>query len=73
MTRVEIEKDREGSWLAYVDDDMGTEELGKYASKAEAKTAAKNWMKNNPKGIQNTIGGGVLPGAEDNGQWKGFF
>lgn len=78
QTRVKIEKvgteAADGiKYLVNVDDALGMERLGKFETKQEARREAKNWMKNNPKGLQNTIGGGVLPGANDSGQWGGFF
>lgn len=62
-TKVDIEKLR-GEWQAAVEDAGRTKKLGTYTSKAEAKTAAENWMKQHPKGLQSSGfgGGGTLPG-----------
>lgn len=72
QTRIDIEKIPESDeWFAFVDDDMGTEELGKFATKADAKTAAKNWMKQNPKGLQQN--NSLIPGMDNQNNGLGFF
>lgn len=76
QTRINIEQiPNADRWFAFVEDEGLTEELGRFASKAEAETAAKNWMKRNPKGIQSqgNPGGGFLPGMNGAQQSNDFF
>lgn len=62
----------DGRWFAHVEDGGRTEELGRFGSKTDAKEAAKNWARRNPKGIPagqqgiSGIGGGI-PGMDGNG------
>jgi len=63
QTRIDIEKIPDSDkWFVFVDDDRGSEELGRFNTKSEAKTAARNFMKQNPKGLSQSMNEGVIPG-----------
>lgn len=62
-TDVIIEKARNGRYNACVEDEGQTMDLGQFATKKAAKTEAKNFMRDNPKGLNEQKMGGGLPGT----------
>jgi len=73
-TEVNLQKTDAGGWWGTIVDGSQTQKMGESTSKAEAETAAKNWMKRNPKGLQQAMGSGIIPGADDQGnEFFNFF
>jgi len=73
-TEVNLQKTDAGNWWGTIVDEGQTQKLGEFVSKAEAETAAKNWMQQNPKGLQQAMGSGIIPGADDQGdEFFNFF
>lgn len=66
-TEIIIEKARKGRYSATVMDEGQTMNLGEFASKKAAKTEAKNFMRNNPKGLNGGSMGGMIPGSDTGG------
>lgn len=53
-----------GRWFGFVKDMGRSEELGEFSTKQQAVNAAKQWMRNHPKGLQQSgAGNTVIPGS----------
>lgn len=77
--RTEVQADKIGTqatggneWLANVKDPRGSQRLGRFGSKSEARKEMKQWMKDHPKGVPGSGRGvsgtsGGIPGMDGNG------